>query len=432
MREVLSHGRFAVAVALAATMSMYVHAQSAQPIGGQPLTQLSMDEAVRLAIARNQTLQAQRFTIDQAKADEITANLKPNINVSFGVAGFTPFTPSSINSDFFANVASYSAGVSTLFERGGKRANRLAFAQATTDVTTKTVSDNERQLRFQTAQAFINVLLAKSTLDLAQQNLKNFSDVVDVNRQRVTAGDLAEADFYKISLQKLQFEQDLSSANISLVQARANLRQLVGFDTVAETFDPLGELAYPSHPLDLEDLKRQALDARSDLQSAHIGVVAAEKSLTLEKSNRARDVTGELDYTHTGPQNAFGVLGSFDLPIRDRNQGNIAKAEVTVRQATESELAARYLVLTDVVNAYAGWQTADKVVKLYESGYLDQAKQSLDISQYVFQRGAGSLLDLLDAERTYRDTQLGYRQALSAYMVSVAQLNLAVGKQVMP
>jgi len=432
MREVLSHGRFAVAVALAATMSMYVHAQSAQPIGGQPLTQLSMDEAVRLAIARNQTLQAQRFTIDQAKADEITANLKPNINVSFGVAGFTPFTPSSINSDFFANVASYSAGVSTLFERGGKRANRLAFAQATTDVTTKTVSDNERQLRFQTAQAFINVLLAKSTLDLAQQNLKNFSDVVDVNRQRVTAGDLAEADFYKISLQKLQFEQDLSSANISLVQARANLRQLVGFDTVAETFDPLGELAYASHPLDLEDLKRQALDARSDLQSAHSGVVAAEKSLTLEKSNRARDVTGELDYTHTGPQNAFGVLGSFDLPIRDRNQGNIAKAEVTVRQATESELAARYLVLTDVVNAYAGWQTAEKVVKLYESGYLDQAKQSLDISQYVFQRGAGSLLDLLDAERTYRDTQLGYRQALSAYMVSVAQLNLAVGKQVMP
>jgi len=120
------------------------------------------------------------------------------------------------------------------------------------------------------------------------------------------------------------------------------------------------------------------------------------------------------------------------LPIRDRNQGNIAKAEVTVRQATESELAARYLVLTDVINAYAGWQTAEKVVKLFESGYLDQAKQSLDISQYVFQRGAGSLLDLLDAERTYRDTQLGYRQALSAYMLSVAQLNLAVGRQVMP
>jgi cobalt-zinc-cadmium efflux system outer membrane protein len=432
MRGVLSHRRRAVIAAIVAAVPMCARAQTVQPVLGQPLTQLSMDEAVRLAVLRNQTLQAQRFTIDQAKADETTANLKPNINVQLGVAGFTPFTPSSINSDFFQNVASYSAGATMLFERGGKRGNRLAFAQATTDVTAKTVTDAERQLRFQTAQAFIGVLLAKSTLDLAQQNLKNFSDVVDVNRQRVTAGDLAEADFFKISLQKLQFEQDLSAAEVALVQARASLRQLVGFDTVAEDFDAVGELAYTSHPLDLEDLKRQALDARPDLQAAQSGVTAAQQSLTLEKSNRARDVTGSLAYTHTGPQNAFGVLGSFDLPIRDRNQGNIAKAEVTVRQATESQLAARYLVLTDVVNAYAGWQTAEKVVKLYESGYLDQAKQSLDISQYVFQRGAGSLLDLLDAERTYRDTQLGYRQALSNYMTSVAQLNQAVGKQVMP
>ena len=432
MRGVLSHGRRAVIAAVVAAMPMCARAQTVQPLPGQPLTRLSMDDAVRLAVARNQALQAQRLTIDQAKADETTADLKPNINVSFGVAGFTPFTPSTINSDFFVNGASYSAGMSTVFERGGKRGKRLAFAQATTDVTAKTVTDAERQLRFQTAQAFINVLLAKSTLDLAQQNLKNFSDVVDVNRLRVTAGDLAEADFYKISLQKLQFEQDLSSAEISVVQARASLRQFVGFDTVAENFEPAGELAFASHPLDLETLKQQALDARPDLQAAHSGVTAAQQSLTLEKSNRARDITGELDYTHTGPQNVFGVLGSFDLPIRDRNQGNIAKAEVTVRQATESELAARYLVLTDVINAYAGWQTAEKVVKLFESGYLDQAKQSLDISQYVFQRGAGSLLDLLDAERTYRDTQLGYRQALSAYMLSVAQLNLAVGRQVMP
>ena len=223
-----------------------------------------------------------------------------------------------------------------------------------------------------------------------------------------------------------------SSAEVSLVQARASLRQLVGFEAVAEDFDAIGELKHTTQTLDLEDLKRQALAARPDLQAAHGGVVQAEKTLDLQKSIRARDVTSSLQYTRTGTLNQFGVAASWDLPFRDRNQGNIARAEITVNQATESELAARYLVLTDVVNAYAGWQTSDKVVKLYESGYLDQAKQSLDISQYVFQRGAGSLLDLLDAERTFRDTQLGYRQALSAYMTSVAQLNLAVGKQVMP
>jgi cobalt-zinc-cadmium efflux system outer membrane protein len=428
MRAALSIGRGAASLVIA----LAVPAAAAAQTGSPPITRLSMDDAVRLALARNQAMQAQRLQVDASKADEITAALKPNINVSFSADGFTPFSPRQMNVDFLKNQVTYGAAASYLFERGGKRGNRIAVAQATTDQTAKTVLDAERQLRFQTAQAFIGVLLGKSTLDLAQQNLKSFSDVVDVNRQRVTSGDLAEADFYKISLQKLQFEQDLSSAEIALVQARANLRQLVGFETVAEDFAAIGDLTHVAGTLDLEELKRQALASRADLLAAQSGVVVAQNSLALERSNRARDVTGDVDYAHLGPSNGFGVGASWDLPIRDRNQGNIAKAEVLLRQATESELAARYVVLTDVVNAYAGWQTSQKVVSLYESGYLDQAQKSLEISRYVYQRGAGSLLDLLDAERTYRDTQLGYRQALSTYMTSVVQLNLAVGKQVMP
>ena len=277
-------------------------------------------------------------------------------------------------------------------------------------------------------------MLAKSTLDLAQQDLQSFSQVVEVNRQRVQAGDLAQADFYKISLQKLQFEQDVSAAQVGLVQARATLRQLVGFDTVAENVDAVGDLAHTTQTLNLDDLKRQALDARPDLQEARSNVTLAKSTLTLQQSNAKQDVSGGIDYLRNdvGPYSSLNVGASIDLPIHDRNQGNIAKSEVQVRQASESEQAAEYLVLTDVTSAYAGWQTADQIVKVYESGYLDQARQSLDISQYVFQRGAGSLLDLLDAERTYRDTQLGYRQALAAYMTSVAQLNLAVGRQVLP
>lgn len=427
MRAVRVVRRCAAAVLLTAILPSAAAAQLAAP-----LAQVSMDDAVRLALARNQAMQAQRLAIDASKADEITAGLKPNLGVSFGVAGFTPFTPSSLNVDFLTNGASYSASASYLFERGGKRENRISAAQATTEQTGYTVRDAERQLRFQTEQAFIGVLFAKSTLELAQENLKSFSDVVDVNRQRVTSGDLAEGDFLKIALQKLQFEQDASAAEVALEQARANLRQLVGFETVSETFDPIGTLAYTGHALRLEDLKSLALTARADLQAAQSGVAVAQKSLALEKSNAARDITGGVDYSHTGPQNVFGVSASLDLPIHDRNQGNIAKAEVQVIQSSDTQMATRYVVLTDVVNAYYGWQSSEKVVKLYESGYLDQAKQSLDISRYVFQRGAGSLLDLLDAERTYRDTELGYRQALSNYMTSVAQLNLAVGRQVIP
>jgi cobalt-zinc-cadmium efflux system outer membrane protein len=427
MRALSTIGRTAFTLALAAALPAVVAAQA-----GAPVTRLSLDEAVRMAVARNQALQAQRLSIDAARADEITAGLKPNLGVSVGAEGFPTFSPRQVTWDFVKNVASYTASASYLFERGGKRDNRVAVAQAATDVTAKTVLDAERQLRFDTAQAFVSLLYAKSTLDLARQNLESFSQVVEVNRQRVTSGDLAEAEFYRISLQKLQFEQDVSAGEVGLEQARASLRRLLGFDQVAEDVEPAGELAAAPATLDLEDLKRQALDARPDLQAARSNVTLAQNTLALETSNKARDIAGDLSYSHTGPSNSMGVGASFDLPIHDRNQGNIARSEVLLRQATESELATRYLVTTDVVNAYAAWTSARKVVALYESGYLKQSQQSLDISRYVYQRGAGSLLDLLDAERTYRDTQIGYRQALSNYMTSVQQLNFAVGRQVFP
>jgi outer membrane protein, heavy metal efflux system len=408
---------------------------TASPAWGQAppaVTRVTLQQAVQMAVARNQALQAQRLAVEAVRADEVTAGLKPNIGVSFSADGFTPFSPRQINWDFLKNDTSYSTSASYLFERGGKRQNRIAVAKSTTDVAQKTALDAERTLAFQTAQAFIDVLLAKSTLDLAQQNLKSFAGVVAVNQQRVTSGDLAEAEFYRIHLQQLQFETDVSAAEVALVQARANLRQLLGFDMIAEDFDVVGDLAYSARPADLESLKQQALQSRADYLAAQSNVTLAQNTLTLERSNRARDISGDVDYSHTGPDNTMGLGVAFDLPVHDRNQGNIARSQVLVRQATEQELAARYLVITDVINAYAGWQTSQKVVALYESGYLNQAQQSLDVSRYIYQRGAGSLLDLLDAERTYRDTQLGYRQALAAYMTSVQQLNFAVGKQVLP
>jgi cobalt-zinc-cadmium efflux system outer membrane protein len=290
----------------------------------------------------------------------------------------------------------------------------------------------ERQLSFQTEQAFINVLFAKSSLDLARENLSSFSNVVDVNRERLRAGDLAEADFYKISLQQLQFEQDVSSAEIALVQSKAAMRQSVGFEVLEEEFDVDGDLAYTKYTITIDDLKRDALAARPDLLAAQSSVKLARDTQALAYSNRARDLTGEVEYDRAGPFNGLGFGLSIELPIHDRNQGNIAHSQVAIRQADEIEAAARTSVLTDVVTAYAAFQTSEKVVSLYQSGYLDQARQSLEITTYVYQQGSGTLLDLLDAERTYRATQLAFRQALAAYMTAAQQINLVVGKQVLP
>jgi len=417
------------ALAVSAVIAPVAHAQPATPPAA---TRVSMADAVRLAVEHNHQLRAQRLNVDIARADEITAALKPNPVFTSTNENFPVFSPGQLfNWNNFANNQNYIEALSYVFERGGKREKRTLVAEDTTSVAARTATDAERQVMFQTEQAFINVLLAKSTLELAQANLKNFANVVEVNHERVRAGDLAESEFLKITLQQLQFEQDLSAADVALRQAQATLRQNLGFESVPENFDVEGELAYTKYTPSLDDLQREALASRPDLLAAQRGVKLAEDTRALAYGNRARDITGEVEYDRAGDFNALGFGFSIELPIHDRNQGNIAHSIVAVNQAAEAEAQARTVVVTDVVNAFAAFQTNEKVLSLFDSGYLKQAQQSLDISTYVYQHGAGSLLDLLDAERTFRSTQLAYRQALAAYMTSVQQINFAVGKQVL-
>lgn len=420
------------AVLLSAGVTAASSAQTADTGGTRtPVSRVSMADAVSLALAYNHDLRAQRLNVDLSKADEITAALKPNPVLTSTNENFPVFTPSELTRDNFVNNQNFVQSVTYLFERGGKRKNRTLVAQDATTVATRGAKDAERQLEFQTKQIFISALLAKSTLDLARENLKNFSNVVEVNRARVRAGDLAEADFYKIMLQQLQFEQDVTSGEVALVQAKAALRQSVGFQPIAEEFEVDGNLSFVKHAVTLDDLKREALATRPDLLAAHGGVKLAEDTKTLQLSNKARDITGGVEYDRAGSLNAIGFSFSIDIPIHDRNQGNIARSQVALRQAAETEAQAVTTVVTDVLTAYAGLRASEKVLTLYESGYLDQAKQSLEITTYVYQKGSATLLDLLDAERTYRATQLAYRQALAAYMTVVEQINFVVGKQVM-
>jgi cobalt-zinc-cadmium efflux system outer membrane protein len=397
-----------------------------------PATHVSMEDAVRLALVHNHQLQAQRLSTDLSKADEITAALKPNPVLTSTNASFPVFSPSQLTLNNIANNQSFVESLGYLFERGGKREKRIQVAQDTTIVAARNALDSERQLTFQTKQSFIAVLLAKSALNLAQDDLKSFATVVDVNRERFRTGDLAEADFMKIELQRLQFEQDVSAAELALAQARSDLRQNVGFEGLSADFDVDGELAFTRHTVALDTLLRDAEDTRPDLMAARGSVKLAEDTVALATSNRARDVTGEVEYDRAGPLNGLGVGLSIELPFHDRNQGNIAQSKVAVRQATELEAQARTVVRTDVANALNAFHNSEQVLGLFESGYLSRARQSLDIATYVYQGGNGTLLDLLDAERTYRTTELAYRQALAAYMTSVEQINLAVGRQVIP
>jgi outer membrane protein, heavy metal efflux system len=394
-----------------------------------PMT-LSLEDAIRLALQQNQALRAQRMDVDQSKANEITASLKPNPNLSITAEDFPFFSPSFLTWDNLRTNQEFAGGLDYTFERGGKRAKRMLVAADSTAVVRLTVADSERQLRYQVAQAFIAVLLAKSNLELANASLKDFSNVVEINRQRADAGDISEADYLKIALQKLQFQQDVSAAQLSLVQSKATLRQLVGYQSVPENFDVSGQLEHKKQVVELDDLERRALQMRPDLLAVEGGVKAANDTVALALGDRARDLTAEAEYKRNGEANTFGFGLSFELPVHDRNQGEIARSQVAARQAQEAQKAATSAVLTDVVNAYSAFRTNDQIVSIFESGYLDQANRSREISRYAYRRGATSLLDFLDAERSYRETQLAFRQALANYMAGGEQINFAVGTEV--
>jgi cobalt-zinc-cadmium efflux system outer membrane protein len=426
---------FVRAAMLACALIRPASAQGAGP------TSVTLDEAIQMALQHNHNMLAMITTIQQSQAEEITQNLRPNPTL-FADWEYLPLgSPSHQNSSVYSGVSTNDylnnntegdIGISYLIERGGKRHDRL---QAQKDITAQTrslVEDNGRGLTFQVATLFYNVQLAESTLELAQKDLKSFQETVDISEHQYKAGGISENDYLMIKLQLLQFESDLEQAQLARVQSLSDLRQLLGYESVAQDYDVAGPFEYQPVKGNLEDLQLKALQNRPDLRAAQQGVTAANSQLTLQKAIGKQDVTVQGNYSHVNGINAATIYGSIPLPIFNRNQGEIAKARFAITQAQELEKATNGQALTDVYDAYQGLRTNDKVVLLYISKYLDAATRSRDISEYAYRHGGISLLNFLDAERSYRATQLAYRQALASYLLALEQLRQAVGTRALP
>src|SRR5690348_3925541 len=246
--------------------------------------QVDLEQAIQLAIAHNHALKAARTLIEQSKANEVSAAIRPNPVLTYDDL-FIPITPGDWNSATFNNVTEFDLGASYTFERGKKRQRRMAAAKDVTAMTQSQIADNERALTFNVAQQFMAVLLAKSNLELAQQDLKSFQDTVDISESRLKAGDISEGDFLKIKLQLLQFQTDVSSAQLDLMQSKASLRALIGYDALAEKYEVVGGLKYTPLHLNREDLQSMALGLRPDLLAARQGVTSANSQYDLARAN---------------------------------------------------------------------------------------------------------------------------------------------------
>jgi cobalt-zinc-cadmium efflux system outer membrane protein len=376
-------------------------------------------------------LQAQAQTIAASRAGEITAGLRPNPT-------------------FQNDTSSATVGIYQEVEVAGRRSARLQSARLATSISRTDFVNARRTLVFNLRQMFIGALLAKSNLAFALENRSNYQKVIDLNRLMLQQGEISRADFLKIELQMLQFQTDVDQAMLDLRTSKVSLRSMAGPLNLPQDFDIQGDLRPVPLERSIDDLEQLALANRPDLKSAETGRDKASADLRLARANRWPDPTFGVSYLHTGNEiggpnwfepfypkgtvsNAMGLgIASVSLPIFNRNQGEVARARSEQLTADFLAQAARNQVLQDVETAYAAFESSRERVRFYQQTYLSRAKESVDTEQFSFQHGAASILDLLDAERTYRATQLAYRQQLAAYLMNLAQLEAAVGTPLVP
>ncbi len=381
--------------------------------------------------ASNPTLRAGQIGIEEARADEITAFLRPNPNLTILSDQIDPFPGGPSHGPF-----SYwlpSAGVDYLHERQHKRELRLESAKEATAITASNTADLQRMLLFDLRTAFVQMLQQKAVLSLARENLAYYDRVLAVNRERFQAGGIARVDLDRLELQRVQYESDLQTAEVTLRTAKIQLLALLNDRTPVDQFDVTGPFDFAEQLPSLADVRQLALATRPDLQAAVQSVDKSKVDHRLAVANGSTDPTFGFDVGRNPPIDAyFGVSVSFPLRIFDRNQGDKKHTELEIGRSEQLLDAARTQVFSDVDSAYAMVNSTVILLKPYKEHYLKQATDVRDTIEFSYQHGAASLLDFLNAQADYRSVQVAYLNLVADYLNATNQLSMAVGREVIP
>lgn len=390
---------------------------------------LTLGQAVARAISANPSLQAVQQHVSAVEANKITAGLRQNPTMALYGQGLTlPENPQAPGDNPFF----YSANVSRLFERGQKRRWRLDSANATADSAQSQYRDQQRQLVLAVRQAFTNMLLAKSALTVANENLTDYRRTVELSRARLDAGDITPTDFARIDLQQAQFEADSDSARLAMQQASAQLQTLLGTDRPSPDFDITGTLDVPSVSLTQTETENQALASRPDYLSAKQALTAAEANAKLAVAEGTTDPTLGTEYERNGIDNSFGINLSVPLRIFDRNQGEKQRTRFEVDSSRSVVTAARNQVVSDVSQAWMALDIAQRMAKRYNGHYVDEASRVRDNLQFSYRNGNTTLLDYLSALRDYRAIRLSSLNANAQVWLALHQLSFATATDIIP
>jgi outer membrane protein, heavy metal efflux system len=386
--------------------------------------------------AANPALKADANNVDELKAEEITAYLRPNPQFSLTADG-NQIAPHDniwqpLRGTYVVPTLSY------LHEREHKRELRLESAKEATRIGGSLHEDLKRNLLYSLRSAFVQTLQAKAVLELAKSDLEYYDKIIEISRARFKDGDLARIDLDRIELLRVQYESEIQTAIINLRTQKIALLQLLNDRTPLDQFDVSGPFDFTSDLKPLDDFRQVALDARPDLRAAVQGIEQAKTNHQLAISNGSTDPTFGAWYTYNSSNNnpnGFDTLGlSVSIPLRifDRNQGEKKRTLIDIDRNQNLTDVARAQVFSDVDSAYEQVQSNIVLLVPYRDKYKDQATRVRDTVTYAYQRGGASLMDFLNAQSDYRVVQLAYLQLIGAYLTAAGQLNLAVGREVIP
>jgi outer membrane protein, heavy metal efflux system len=391
---------------------------------------LTWDEVKARFAANNPTLLAGQIGVDESKANEITAYLRPNPNLTLLSDQIDPFPGGPSHGPFAFWLPS--ATVSYLHERQHKRELRRESAQEATGIAVSGLTDLERGLLFNLRGAFVGTLQAKAVLKVAKDNLAYWDQVLGISRDRLLAGDLARIDLDRLELQRVQFESDVQTAEVNLRTAKIQVLLLLNDRTPVDQFDLTGLFEFRDELSPLDDFRQTAVESRPDLKEAMQAVVKARTDHKLAVANGSTDPTFSFDVGRNPPiDQYFGVDVSIPLRIFDRNQGEKLRTQLDIDRNQKLLDATQALVFSDVDSAYAMVNSNLILLRPYKARYLEQSVRVRETVRFSYEHGGAALLDFLSAENDYRSIQLNYVNLIGAYLTAAAQLNLAVGREVL-
>jgi outer membrane protein, heavy metal efflux system len=379
--------------------------------------------------AANPTLLAGEIAVDEFRAQETTAYLRPNPNLGLLADQIDPFNGGPPHSTFGFLLAS--ATVSYLHERQHKREFRLDSAQKATSIAASSQTDLERTLLFTLRMAFVQALQEKAVLDLAKENLAYYDRVLEVNRDRYRAGGIAQVELDRLEIQRVQYESDLQTAEVNLRTAKIQVLALLNERTPVDQFDVTGPFDFLTQLVPLDEIRQTAVETRPDLKAALQSVDKAKTDHRLAVANGSTDPTFGFDVGRNPPIDQYiGFSVSIPLRIFDRNQGEKQRTQLDIGRNERLADAARAQVFSDVDSAYATVSSNIILLQPYKDRYLKQAVRIRDTISFSYEHGAASLLDFLNAQADYRSVQVNYLNLVASYLDAANQLNLAVGREV--